>query len=824
MKTLTTHEQIKVKITAFLFNKKSDALRSEMYRALCLHVLSDADQPLSKEDVAELVASALGSEVKLTDSLRAVVFQTLQDLINEKIIVNKNGNGDEYILTSSEIQLLPDSTAQNELYEVIKKEITQIAREINPRVMGGQLDALFDFYLEISNIVAAHQIKFISQGIVNNGVEIEERSEISERVSEITARYAIDTILGGQKDIFIFKTLLRPSSVLVDYLYRLIQVNVITRLLAWDPDLAYLQRSILSGKTLYLDSSILFVISQKSHSLHHLLLSVLGATRNELNVRLVVHEETLREYEHVLVRAEDEFNREQRNLREIIKSCKKYGENPVDWLDSSILSDFIVNNSEKVDLHSWQKYRNSITGKNFTNTLKSLSIEIDSNSIFVPDPPYEDLKEKIILASKHQVENKRKGKIKQSPEHDAKLFYYLNSKRSKGESGESSLGYNTYLMTLDGSLVNFIGKMRIPYVETYFIYPNQWYEVTFPFLRINATQIPGFISGMTSLVFSSAFPALMPLVPLELCSYVFDSGGMDLPMGSIHNVICSLVEERLIDSLTSDGNDYKRQEAQIRIQQLIAEEVKNRSHEILDLERKSQDLNEKQEVLQVKIEALTEEQKNLDESLQKKRVSLSRYDELDSQLLELEEKRDKELRDLRSANEEKLAQKEAELNLLIKQKEEIVDKNEIDIKDLKKKQLDMQNELDYIRDMQNKEKERFEIERINKNKRIKNFIKVGVIVLMVFGVLTGVLISHYLQINLIITGIVTVFLLIGLILYLLEKNAASFIVYTLGLLVFVGCLIQSSSDLILWIIPFCLDGLAFLVDRIGKKETAKEEK
>jgi hypothetical protein len=162
MRSLSAHESIKLKITAFLFNSRADALRGEIYRALCLHVLSETQQACNGEEVVELVAYALGKEVKVTASLRTVVFDELRRLTEEKTIVCNHGY---YRLEADVIEQLPDQKGQEQLYKAILQEIREIALSLNPALSKAQIRTLFNFYMEASKQIAKYQLEFVSRGL-----------------------------------------------------------------------------------------------------------------------------------------------------------------------------------------------------------------------------------------------------------------------------------------------------------------------------------------------------------------------------------------------------------------------------------------------------------------------------------------------------------------------------------------------------------------------------------------------------------------------------------------------------------------------------------
>ena len=81
MRKMTRHEEVRLKITAFLFNNRANALRGEMHRALCLYVLSEMAEPCMPEEVADLIVSLLGRDVGAPRGFVAIVLDELRGLV-----------------------------------------------------------------------------------------------------------------------------------------------------------------------------------------------------------------------------------------------------------------------------------------------------------------------------------------------------------------------------------------------------------------------------------------------------------------------------------------------------------------------------------------------------------------------------------------------------------------------------------------------------------------------------------------------------------------------------------------------------------------------
>lgn len=814
MRSLSTHEQIRLKITAFLFNRRADALRGEMYRALCLHVLNEVDESCKYEQIAELVAYALGTDVKVTDSLKTIVFDELHKLTDEGIVLLEN---DHYSLHENEIGQLPDATGQEKLNETILQELREIAVSLNPDISRTQLSSLFDFYIEVSNLVTRYQLGFVSRG---HGVQEIDSStdEISPAVSECKERYKVDQFIDVDK--FILKSLIHPNEILSNYLYRLIQVNVITQLLAWDPALEYLRNNILAGKIIYLDSSALFILTQTSDPLHHFLSSLLQASHNDLGVKLKIHQITLKEYQRVMEWANGQIGQYHSYLRQIAGICKRDNENPADYLESSIFVDYVSNNLDRIDLGSWQRYLTAVTGRSLDDTLRKFSIEVDQGSVYVPEEEYRDIQDAMMRASKEQMKRGKRSYEKIDTRHDAKIYYLINSIRNKRSTGEMSLGYDTYLLTLDGSLVHFTKMYGIPWTETYFVYPNQWYELTFPFLRINTSENPDFAAGLASVVFSRVFPTLTSLIPLELCTYVFDLGGAELPMGSIQNVVQGLIEERLIESLDPLAGDKRKQEAaKLRVQRMIAEEELRQKKTVQKLEKEAELLRDERDSLKTDVEQLAVSKEGLVKEITEKEANIQRYDSTEAKIEAITSQYEQEKREQETKHTAKLSQLQKAAEQEIKEKENKITERDRDLTELRSKIENMERSLKVIEQGQKEEKEEAERLKVERTQRMLTLRKSIITALMVFGLIIIIPLLIHFQIQTWVMILSAIFMSLALPIYH-WSDRYSFIAYSFGILMAGGViLVQNKLETLLWIIPMGWNIVIFGIDYSFKKRT-----
>lgn len=808
MEMINPYNQIRLKIAAFLFNNRADALRSEMYQALCLHALSESEGKLSISQIIESIARSLGPDVKVTDSLCVVVNDAIQSLVKDELISSDNGN---YSI-NEDIASLPDETGQQEMYRAIQGEIEQIARNILPSIKNADIRNLFDFYIEVTNYIAQIQLTFISSGKGVQSIDALE-DEITESIDESIKKYNVDQIINFKS--FIRHTLIKPHGILAEYLYKLIQVNVVAQLIAWDPQLENLMNSVLKGKTLYLDSSALFVLILTSHPLHQFFISLLKASHNDLGVNLKVSKYTIEEYKNVITYYDQRFKDEHSQLREISRVARKYNENPSDYLENSIFVDYVSLNLDHIDLGSWQRYKNSISGMMLDQILNELSINIDNNNIYIPEEKFWKIKDAITRGSKIQLRRGKRiyDKTEINVNHDAKIYYLIEqSRRIIGDKG-NSLGYDTYLLTLDGSLVYFSKEQGIPWTETYFLFPNQWFEVTFPFLRLGSQDISGFIAGLSFITFSSAFPKLTQLIPLEMCEYVFEQGGSNLQLGTVRNVVERLFEERLILNIDpTKPNLREKEQAKLRVQRIIAEEELKQTGKLDKIEAEAVEL-------QLDHEKLENNHKDLLADYEDK---IKEKIELDNKITEL------------SGNIQTLTSTYANLSSDISDKEsklgEFIDlevriselnrKHEEQINTLEKKHNSERSETSRKLEELNQKFNKFEQEK-ESNRQIN--IKAISATLMIFGLVISLWFLIKINSNLILIILNSILLSASLLMYTLDiKREYSFYIYGFGFITTILSIWYSvqSLDLITFL-PIAIPIILWFLDRAYKEKEAK---
>jgi predicted nucleic acid-binding protein len=796
--------KIKTKIVAFLFNTKTEVLRSEMYQALCLYVLSSAGSSLTIEQIEMMVSEAINQEVELNESLKTIIIEEVKKLVDKEMIILEN---QRYSINEFEEGTLPNSIEEDHLGKQIQDEIERIALLINPLISKPQIKVLFDFFNSICDLVAKEKMAYIVQGdqLEVNNINFDTISNLVEQEKE---KYKIDSILNCEtfvKDCFI-----NPTEVLSRYEYVFIQVNLIMQLLAWDPALEYIQNYVLKGKTIYLDSSILFALMLESHEMHDFLYSLLVASKNELGVCLKVQEITLQEYGSVIKNHGIEFNLQQKNIRDIAKSVKKDSENIKDYLDNQIFVDFLINFPDHIDLGSWQRYTNKIGQDALCRKLNDLGINIDKQPAIVPYTEFSLIKQNLLKASMDQVRRGKRSTEKIDVTHDAQIFYLLQKNRRR-TSGELSFGYNTYLLTLDGSLVYFAKYQGISWADTYFIFPSQWYELTFPFLRMKIKDNPQFANSYAKFAFSNVFTKLESLLPISLYGYVFDNGGEDLSLRTIKEIIESLIEERLIERLDpSNKNIVEREEAKLNLQRLIAEKVLEEKQIIEKLHREQMDLEAQRQIIGDEVNSRQKELEILDQQ--------SLYKEAEIQSLENKLQGAKNIEDIYTTSVELRKKIIQEHELEVNNLKENYQKNEQEkdkvIEEQKKALDDLNLKFSLILlDLDKQEEQRKEELR----KKEKNSKVIKICAIITFGLATLIACSLLLlRIGLSFYGIgaICMLMFIGILLFFIQKyKIIPAIVFGIGLFATMGFLADFYKfSFFLWFIPLIWESLLFLLE------------
>ena len=806
MKLSSTHQEIRLRITAFLFNRRADALRGEIYRALCLYVLSEIGTEMQRDELVELVAYSLGC-ASITDSLRTIVLDELNQLVRDGVV---HQSGDEFLLGDAGALELPDVAAQEQMNEALLAEVWRIARDIKPDIVKSEIDTLHCFFLEASSVIAQSQLLFICRGLHIQAYEPELSEKVPVLISDLRKDSSLDSIIDVDK--FVLRCFVHPSPILAGYLYRLVQVCVIAQLLAWDPSLEYLQKRVLGGRALYLDTNIIFIIMQSTHPLHHFLTSLLAATHNDLGATLRVQEITLGEYESVVEWADRNFNDTQRTLRDVAQSCKRHNENPYDSFQHSIYVDYIARNMEHIDLGTWNRYRRSMTGNQLLQTLANMGITVDREQTFVPEQDFIPIKDALVAASRVQMAKGKRLYEKPDLDHDARMYYFLTGTRHKTSQDDMSLGYDRYLLTLDGSLVPFMQLFGIPWTESFFIYPNQWYELTFPFLRLNISQNPELETQLVSLVCWGAFPDLTSLVPLELCQYVFESGGQGLSIGSVQSIIKTLLEERLIEALDpASTNTRKREEARLRVERMVAAHEIRERRTVDTLKRQATDVRHQMAQVERAVQALKQERKALQGELAEMKTAVETLDGDHDAVRAAEERFEAQLQAMSCAHSGQMEK----LSEQVRAKED-------ELAQQYEQHGRLQDRLQTLERTVEQSEQRVERERLRRLEKARLIRQIALTLLMLTGLAGALVMLILYQSPLGWTVTAALGLVGGIVTYWSCPGhpvvAAG--LYSVGLIVATGVIVTTQNlTMLLWLVPVIWDFFLFLLDRFLRTRT-----
>ena len=822
MSIYSTQQKIKTQIAAFLFNNRADVLRGEMYRALCLYVLNEVDEPCDIEEITSLVAYSIAPEIETTSSLRAIVAEEINTLSKRKQVLHDKG---KYVINSSEDSSLPNTTVEDEVRQKLLSELSQIAISIKPHITDPEIHTLLEFYSFVCELVAIEQSIILAQGLRSKKPKID-----FDRVTILAKRkrleLEIDRIIDG--DRLLRACFSQPTETLVNYELLLIQVNMIWQLLLWDPDLKHLQETVLKGKTLFLDTSILFPLMLSSHFMHDFIESLLTASIRDLSVKIKVHEITLREYEYVVQNGTREFNKSHRHLRDLVRVSTESNIKFEEIIKENLFLDYLNHHSKHIDLGSWQRYQNRIDRNALIEKLTSLGIDVDVNNAYVPTNEFHSIRNNVIKGSVDQVKRGKRSSPKTDGTHDAQLYYLIKRVRNKS-SGPVSMGYDTYLITLDGSLPYFAQHEKLVWTDTFFLFPNQWYEMAFPFLRMQLNHNSNAAQTLTQLAFSPVYPMLEEIIPLHIFGYVFDLGGSDLSLGSIYSVIEALHEERLLERLDPANKDIReREEARMRVQRIIADTLIDEQKLVDQLSRQTQLLEKRKAALEASIKERKSRMNELKEEVFAKEGELEFFDkeirerqhidDIYKTTEELKAEYDKDYQEkltaLKKSHEEDLALIHKREEEYQKELNQLQATSEAEVMERDKKIVGLENSIKSIEEQLTEYKRAEETAKQNRQLQIIRLRKVFIASLMSVGILAGVFFQYQYETNIVYTLIGVGCMILGLIIYLSKLLWWSFALYGIGLVILSGViLISNELEMLLWIIPMGWEILVFSLDR-----------
>lgn len=815
MQKLAGHDKIKTQIVAFLFNTRADVLREELYRALCLHALRESGVPCAVERLVELVAAAIDPGIKATAGMQTLVLNAVTHLTEHGYLAMKDGI---YSLLDTSEAALDEAKQEAELKKVLYDEIARIALSINSNIGNRQLNRLFEFYLFVCDAVAKERLLHVAKkGQLD--FDFVDSESLHSLVEQAKTDFGIEKILDF--DRFIDSCFVNPGELLSQYEYVLTQVNTILQLLTWDPSLEYIQETILKGKTLYLDSSILFALVQKADPLHGFIESLLKSTREDLGVTLKVHEITLEEYDSVIQYHTSQFNYEKGNLRQLAAIIKKDGVAPREVLADAIFADYLAYSMDHIDEGSWQRFSQNVIGVDLVRkTLSVLGVAVDGQNTYVPTNDFITIKENIIRASIDHMKRSRRSTRKADAKHDAQMYYLLKNIRAK-PAGSMSFGYDKYLLTLDGSLVIFAQYQGISWAETYFMYPHQWYELTSPFLRLKISCNPSLAKSVASMAFSSVFARLERLIPLNMFAYVFENGGGDLELRSVQSIIEALYEQRLIERLDPSNNDIAaREEAKLEVRRMVAARVIDKEGRVSQLEQKERNLKKEHDALKDDIDAKQQELKHLEQETLIKDAELTHMDTA------LQGK--KHLADIYSSAEEIRKRVEEEkahdLDQVVRFYENALAEAEQARQaeaEEKTKSMGLKAEteakLQAVQDDLQRSRRESGEKKMPASGSFGDAKKwIGAAVMFVVMLISSTWL-HQFEGELVIFAASMGLMLAGFAVYLTWRFWLALVLFNLGVLVTVGfMLVRYELEMAMWIIPLAVDILLFILDRLDR--------
>jgi len=300
--------------------------------------------------------------------------------------------------------------------------------------------------------------------------------------------------------------------------------------------------------TLYLDSNILFALLIPNHQFHDFVKHLLAASCEELHIKLAVHKRTLDEFHKAVEYQDCQFVNQNAVIRDLIRICAESDADPAEEIEEPLIADFLRMYPGKSDLQMWNRFVAPLRPLGVKAQLEALKISVDTTYHRIPDEEYQELQDVFMNASVRHMRSGPKRRLKQNTGHDAFLYRYIYDTR-KAASDQTHVSYDRYLFSLDGSLPTACQLLGIPLEETFFLFPNQWYELVFPFLRVDARNMVGAETSFANMLSGVIFPALRELIPIDMYDYVFRAGGDSLPFHTAKQIALQTEQERRQDIL-----------------------------------------------------------------------------------------------------------------------------------------------------------------------------------------------------------------------------------------------------------------------------------
>lgn len=484
------------RISQFVLDDTSFALREEVYKNLIMYVLSDAKQELTFKEIYKKIEEDLSLESLPVKPVRT----SLALMIERKNVIMVETDGVEKYFLSKDLMkkmsILHENFVKNrkQAYETLiefakviwKKRISRKERRRIVREFDRFLGQIFSkLGVECARSIIG-QKGSVSEVILSslegstNFLEDETNifQEMEEKPISFTQRVIIECIREKNKE-------------LAPFLFAIAQSYYLIQILHMDPECQQFCENTLSGKTLYLDTNCLLYLfiddPEKSESVRELV-----TTSRDLGINVCYTERTKLEYMNLIATWKHQYSAYQPIPFDRFNKIKEK-------IKIKLLADF--NGKRKINPNlNWEGY---FARLELFDTLIQPYATIDNESIaeIYESPQFESLIEIINAVTPQKSSNVQ--------EHDA--YHILYVERRRKEKRQDILGPNCWFLTFDTSLDDversFIGKKDSIQSS---ILVEKLTEMIAPFL---APKSPGRDRAATfSKLFASSLPRFGSLI------------------------------------------------------------------------------------------------------------------------------------------------------------------------------------------------------------------------------------------------------------------------------------------------------------------------
>jgi len=554
------------RLSAFVLNRTTNDLRSELYEYLVMMALSEDKQ--NRGMTAPEIISSIEKDLKVEKFPNSLVKSAIRRLKDKQFIETVHGKGGDLYLLSQDkrnkIKLMREQYTQT---------LTRVREKLAKRI-GKIIGAPLDMNLEIMVFITFQN--FLGTVLSSLGAEccfaiVGSRGKRLNSLKPIDMLELLDDILGTVKEKELQKAekqafleyISDPDDDLSDYIYSLAQSYFIIQVLHLDPECQSYTKESLQRKKVYLDTNVivhsLTGVKRRTKAVD----TALKLTK-ELGIEIVFSKRTKEEFDNL-----------------VVDSRRTFGKNPIvpigrfeklrNQLKDGFLKDFLIKKKKNPNL-TFDRYTDRL--EEIETVLKNrFSANYDDNTYkeIYEHPDMPQLK-KIVID-----EGVRFGLFKTDSvaEHDAFHILLIQELRKK-ETGDV-LGPNYWFLTHDRSLY-FVEK-RFGKYEKFpsSIFIDNWVQLISPLLTPEQTK-------NARDAYASLFASRLPILTKTIDGDVFLAyqgkwmDDEDLTAQDVARVIGNRYIKDYYEEIKEEGRQITEEERDMIIMPLI-EEIKSQKKE-----------------------------------------------------------------------------------------------------------------------------------------------------------------------------------------------------------------------------------------------------